>query len=933
MAEPRRSIVFRFPKWIDERLHWWDLNLNRIDKTWLHKHEFLEGYSSFALWLPIPLILFLVYGLPAYLLPPWRGWGLFAVTIAAIAVHILLCRSPISHILRPRQWLLLVGVALGVWCYALVALPMGRHWDAAPYAHLYALLGVLVLTVAMPISQWLARRLIAGQRSELHAAYAANLQRTQLFIGGEAPPDSWGRVFRALFLAPIAAPVLLALIPALFVLLTPRVVSWQVTLVLFMWWFILGAAFYNERLTKFRELLHASLLTGWPLVLSLFIVAVAVARLLNVSYVATVLDQPSTSGVIVGGLLLSYLLFWQHDYWEERAFAEVLLDLLRDKEAPYPSSVAYRGGRLQIHGAGRLIAIREVAHKDHKEEFQYYRPLQVFGRIVEQLECRARGESDRTARKALWQEVDRTAHLLDMLRQKMRLYYTLLLVLPSVLVLAASYAIYVQQQEPSLTASANEPTNTFDLGKALQTGSSKQPRFIVAASGGGTRAALYTYSLLRGLKDRGALDRVVLVSGVSGGSLGIAHFAAHRRALLDEPTSGKAWRAYRNTVSAPHIKYVLAGTGELRLATGTRLGELLTESFIREIYGGTGRRDECIPGKDGGARVLADLNGAGSGIGVIFNTAVSGSWQGGAATAECMKTKQTGLGLFFGWGMRKCATVTSSGSRLVISNLSIAEKEGFPSPIDRQAKGWPFDLEYAVVRDPNTCLATAASLSANFPPVFSNSAVHFNGSPESRYWVTDGGAVENRGVMSALLALRAQLRSMLKDHSLAKPMELPPIKVLVAEASAFSMEYAEDRGVGAKFSASSAIANKLIAELASETDVLYRSLTGNSAGIEILYLPMPDTLRVSGAFGTHWAMPASIDVRNPATRFQAKRRFWRPGGTKTVTITEKQLLELMDVLFSDQQERNPLEIDPDFWSWIRIAGEDPRERLDRATSP
>lgn len=933
MAEPHRSIVFRFPEWIDERLHWWDLRLNRIDKTWLHKHRFLEGYSSFALWLPIPLILFLVYGLPAYLLPPWRGWGLFALTFAAIAVHVLLCRSAMSRVLRRRQFFLLVAVALGVWCYALVIQPMGRHWDAAPYAHLYALLGAVVLLVAMPVSRWLARRLIAGQRSELHAAFAANLQRTQLFIGGEAPPDSWGRVFRAFFLAPIAAPVLLALIPALFVLLTPRVVTWQVMLVLFAWWFILASAFYNERLTKFRELLHASLLTGWPLVLSLFIVAVAVARLLNFSYVATVLDQPTTSGVIVGGLLLSYLLFWQHDYWEERAFAEVLLDLLRDKEAPYPSSISYRGGRLQIHGSGRLIAIREVEHKDHKEEFQSYRPLQVFGRIVEQLECRARGESDRAARKTLWEEVDRTAHLLDMLRQKRRLYYTLLLVVPSILVLGASSAIYLQQQEPSVTASANEPAQQFDLGEALQTGPSKQPRFVVAASGGGTRAALYTYSLLRGLKDRGALDRVVLVSGVSGGSLGIAHFAAHRHALLDEPAGGTAWRHYRNTVSAPHIKYVLAGTGEWRLATGTRLGELLTESFIREIYGGTGRRDECAPGMGGAARVLADLNSGGPGIGVIFNTAVSGSWQGGAATAECMKTKESGLGRIFGWGMRKCATVTSSGSRLVISNLSIAEKEGFPSPIDQQATGWPFDLEYAIVRDPDTCLAAAASLSANFPPVFSNSAVHFNGSPESRYWVTDGGAVENRGVMSALLALRAQFRNMLNDDSLAKPMELPPIRVLVAEASAFSMEYAEDRGVGAKFSAPSAIANKLIAELASETDALYRSLTGNTAGVEILYLPMPDALRVSGAFGTHWAMPASIEVRDPATRFQAKKQFWRPGGAKTVNLTEEQLLELMDVMFSDQRERSPLEIDPDFWSWIRTAGEDPRARLDRATSP
>ena len=53
----------------------------------------------------------------------------------------------------------------------------------------------------------------------------------------------------------------------------------------------------------------------------------------------------------------------------------------------------------------------------------------------------------------------------------------------------------------------------------------------VAASGGGTRAAVYTASVLRGLAEQGRIGNVVLASGVSGGSAALAYFALHQDAL------------------------------------------------------------------------------------------------------------------------------------------------------------------------------------------------------------------------------------------------------------------------------------------------------------------------------------------------------------------------------------------------------------------
>ena len=78
------------------------------------------------------------------------------------------------------------------------------------------------------------------------------------------------------------------------------------------------------------------------------------------------------------------------------------------------------------------------------------------------------------------------------------------------------------------------------LGSLLRAIGPNAPAFIVAASGGGTRAAVYTAAVLEGLRNLHLGHRIVLVSGVSGGGVAAAYFYAHRAALLAQDSAAAA---------------------------------------------------------------------------------------------------------------------------------------------------------------------------------------------------------------------------------------------------------------------------------------------------------------------------------------------------------------------------------------------------------
>ena len=159
---------------------------------------------------------------------------------------------------------------------------------------------------------------------------------------------------------------------------------------------------------------------------------------------------------------------------------------------------------------------------------------------------------------------------------------------------------------PNLQTVNSESSARFELQSrifGLKQTESQEPVILMAASGGGTRAALYTASVLHGLANLEQLKNVSLLSGVSGGSLGIAYFAANRKALLNSD-SREAWQEYYVKMSMPYIEDVFEGAAEWRILREERLGKLLSESFENRLFS---------------ANPSANLGS--NEIGLIFNTA------------------------------------------------------------------------------------------------------------------------------------------------------------------------------------------------------------------------------------------------------------------------------------------------------------------------
>jgi len=369
----------------------------------------------------------------------------------------------------------------------------------------------------------------------------------------------------------------------------------------------------------------------------------------------------------------------------------------------------------------------------------------------------------------------------------------------------------------------------------------ESPRKIIllAGSGGGTRAALYTASVLRGLWAHSALDKVTALSGVSGGSAAIAYFAIHREELLKSDADA-AWNRYFNVMSAPFIDDVLEGMSELRTCRGTRTGILLRDSFIK-------RMESQQPGA---VRTLGE-----SPVGLIFNTTRAGQqdWRNGELSV---------------------ASSDGAGAPLIFSNID-------PTSFDHtgQREAPTLCLSSFSIFDPGVRLTTAAALSANFPPVFANAAIDVTcPTCKTRFWVTDGGASENRGIISLLYALRFALSQELDDlraNPGKAPRALPEIHIMVADASAEDTQFVQDRGINSALSASDNYASQLSLELTTQIDNLCNELNTRQPGassssgecrIHFHYLGMPDVLRVYGSVCTHWMLAGTYSIHHRQNR-------------------------------------------------------------------
>jgi hypothetical protein len=236
------------------------------------------------------------------------------------------------------------------------------------------------------------------------------------------------------------------------------------------------------------------------------------------------------------------------------------------------------------------------------------------------------------------------------------------------------------------------------------------------------------------------------------------------------------------------------------------LATLLAESLDRSVW----------PPDESGRIPEHDARLSACPVGLVLNTTLSGEypppWLDGSDGQSDLRFASLN------------ASGVRAGSRLIFTNLNLSSNFGRRKELQRfknppaglqappaRMPGMPADrwenLTYEIAADPKISVCVAAALNANFPPVFPNAPVDreqiINGEKgaldrewTSRYWVTDGGAEKNKGEVTLLYVLQDTIQKELKSP-LSDSTPLPDIHVIVVEASAGSIRYAHDQGVGA----------------------------------------------------------------------------------------------------------------------------------------
>ncbi len=801
--------------------------------------------------------------------PPLRGMGayvLFACGVLLLLLATFWVRGERWQGLR--HWMVLLVVAAAVW---VLAGPHAMEHDNGLYRHIvipwFVLLSSLA-AVAWAVSWWLFVR----YASEL----PENLPALSLTPYGERLGVDYKRFCRSLVKTPAYHLLEVALWPAFAVLLVP---SWDLMLV---WVFVLAVCFWviyaaaemHDHLDHLLGLLRRAFFLGGQLVVSLLVIVLAVGRLAEVSYIKTLVElSPNYTNLsLVRYIALAYVLFWFYEYWINRFLGVRLLAALSNagKKDTTPGAVPCKyippeGGEaqlgwLRIHGASRFALVAD----DRRQLETYGRMRLLESMIPADVQF---GSSVKWSGLCHWlaRQAGRPipsgegARLSG--RQKRlaiihrtRFYFTLLnfLLLAAVVWMALCFAKLPQKAElTALAAHDISDTSGVNLAERLREHAGGHA-ILVAASGGGTRAALYTESLLQGLAGLKAIKDLVLVSGVSGGSAALGYFAAHRDTLLSEDPAepNGVWAKYQRVMASPFIQDVLEGVVEWRMLAGepgpkgiregVRLGQLLSESFAQRFY---------LGGKVEGEMLTL---GEQEDVALIFNTALTGHFDARrcpddiAPPGRPLSEREVHCGAF--------TTSANEGGRLVITNLADGGRNAFPQRgIDEAPEE---HLPYVSIADPEVPLTTAAALSANFPPVFPNSAVDVG--DMDRYWVTDGGASENRGIISLLYALHAAVRELAAAGDCMGPC--PVVHVVVAEASATDLGFDQRRGLGAVAGAKRKYASQLMVTLVERIRKDYQQIDGR---LDVHYLYMPLVMRSRGGVGTHWMLPPSITVRAP----------------------------------------------------------------------
>jgi hypothetical protein len=243
-----------------------------------------------------------------------------------------------------------------------------------------------------------------------------------------------------------------------------------------------------------------------------------------------------------------------------------------------------------------------------------------------------------------------------------------------------------------------------------------------------------------------------------------------------------------------------------------------------------------------------------------------------------------------------------SGGRLIFTNLPDFDALKRQAP---DASLADVRLPYQIVRDPTVRLARAAALNANFPPVFPAARVRVRSGasapcpPYRTFYVTDGGAEENLGLISALYALESAL-----DKLKARGARARPIHIVIAEASALDYDYSQDRALSLLFGggASGRLAGGLTRELSALVNTRLKEVNGAPSDVHYHLLGLPLAFRARGGFGTHWLYARSFSLHDPRLRESGWLYSLFGSGEEQVTIKRKTLEQMWSLLHDPKRD-------------------------------
>lgn len=634
------------------------------------------------------------------------------------------------------------------------------------------------------------------------------------------------------------------------------------------WIVVFSFSFYHRHWDLVAGMLVRRLALGTPGVVSLAVIVLGAGKLLDVDYVTTII-----AGSPVKSMLISaYAVTWFYEYWLNRMFFARLNAKLSDSGDRAPKNrlprlrvklndandpkVGRRAHEVELIGANRFLVTGWDSDTGYtggnvKPARRVYTPLSFLSELVHSDVTTAANEA------------------LNETRQSIDAYFLLgnaLLVAFAGFLWGSSFlfarvprsAIVVEQ---GVCTVADDTPCGADLGALLEEADTP---IAIAVSGGGTRAALHAASFLCGLSRLGQLDQVVLVSSVSGGSAATAYFAMHRDVLLSEPCAlagwpedndNSSWARFYRTMSANFISDVMRGVVERRVFGDVQNGQLLAESFDR--------RFPC--GQDCDHPLYRTTNEQ-TDLGVIFNTTMTGHPLVNSELLTRLIEEPD-----------PSASYSILGGRLVITNVKNFSAYGSTSNgidcmrelmtercLAYKTVGTGY-REVSLSSRNGVRLSYAAAASANFPPVFSDSGVIVDG---DQYWVTDGGALDNRGAYSLIRALRPHLARIDKQ-----------VHLVIVDASGRSTDHSQNRGINAGLAAGTHIMSQLLNDELGEPRLAVHSID------------IPIVLVTRGGIGTHWKMQDSADFSDPGTA--------RPQDAKSETLSREEIHEILVSLFKD----------------------------------